>query len=142
MPTRQQGAEENWRASVQPVQKAENSCVFTTAETLEGCFFFFFFNQLPIRHLPFPSQPCGHKGSNISVSRIKCSIEPARHSIPQDTHSASFNEARKPLKLAMGAQFFEDIHVFSVSKTLPSPVQMAQRATCWERRAHGCSPKT
>lgn len=44
-PTRQQGAGENWKPSAQPVQKAENSCVFTTTETQrsKGFFFFFFF---------------------------------------------------------------------------------------------------
>lgn len=42
-PTRQQGAGENWKPSAQPVQRAENSCVFTTAETQREKGFFFFF---------------------------------------------------------------------------------------------------
>lgn len=57
--------------------------------------FFFFFHRLPILHLPFPSQPCGHKGSSISVNRIKCSIDPASHSILQDTPSTGLNKAPK-----------------------------------------------
>lgn len=40
-PTRQQGAGENWKPSTQPVQKAENSCVFTTAEIQRWKGFFF-----------------------------------------------------------------------------------------------------
>ena len=57
-------------------------------------------------HLPFPSQPCSYKASNISVNRIKCLIDPSRRSIPQDTYSASFAGTRKPLKLDTLAQFF------------------------------------
>lgn len=126
-PTRQQGAGENWKPSTQRLQKAENSCVFTTAEIQrwKG----FFFPQLPILHLPFPSQPCGHKGSSISVNRIKSSIDPASHSILQDTPSTGLNKASKPLNLAMLAKFIQDILQFSTRKIPPSPVELVQ--TTW-----------
>lgn len=102
MPTRQQGAGKNWSRSMQPLQKAKNSCVFTTTETQRSKGFFS--HWLPILHLPFPSQPCGHKGSSISVNRIKSSIDPASHSILQDTPSCGPNKASKPLNLAISAQ--------------------------------------
>lgn len=101
MPTRQQGGGENWRGGPQPVQKAENSCVFTTAETQRSIDAFLFFppsDRLPTLHLPFPSQPCGHKESSISVNRIKCSIDPVSHSILQDTFSNGLNKAPKTPK--------------------------------------------
>lgn len=140
-PTRQQGAGENWKPSAQPVQKAENSCVFTTTETQrsKGFFFFFFFHRLPIPHLPFPSQPCGHKGSSISVNRIKCSIDPASHSILQDTLSTGLSKAPKPLNWAITARFIQDILPLSVRKILPSPVQTVQTtwgAGCYTYRGH------
>lgn len=59
---------------------------------------FFSPDRLPTLHLPFPSQPCGHKESSISVNRIKCSIDPASHSILQDTFSNGLNKAPKTPK--------------------------------------------
>lgn len=123
MPTRQQGGGENRRPRAQPVQKAENSCVFTTPETQRSIdFSLFFSDRLPTLHLPFPSQPCGHKESSISVNRIKCSIEPASHSILRDTLSAGLNKAPKPLNLTILAQFL----LFSVRKSLLSGVHMTR----------------
>lgn len=86
----------------------------------------FFFHQLPILHLPFPSQPCGHKGSSISVNRIRSSIDPASYSIFQDTPSTGLNKASEPPNLAISGQFIQEILLLSVRKTLPSPVQAVQ----------------
>lgn len=70
------------------------------------------FHRLPILHLPFPSQPCGHKGSSISVNRIKSSIDPASHSILQDTPFSGPNKASKPFNLAVSAPLTQDILLF------------------------------
>ncbi|KAI4819153.1 hypothetical protein KUCAC02_004424, partial [Chaenocephalus aceratus] len=59
--------------------------------------------------------PCGHKGSSISVNRIKCSIDPASHSILQDNPSTGLNKAPKPHNLAISAQLTQDILLFSPS---------------------------
>lgn len=121
-PTRQQGAGKKWKPSVQSFQKARNSCVFTTTETQRSPIFFFFFSpfhRLPILHLPFPSQPCGHKGSSITVNRIKTSIDPASHSILQDTPSVGLDKAPKPFNLAISGQFSQHILLISVRKILP-----------------------
>lgn len=98
--------------------------------------FFFFFHRLPILHLPFPSQPCGHKGSSISVNRIKCSIDPSSHSILQDTLSTGPNKAPKLLNLAISAQFTQGILLFSARKILPPPVQTTLGAVFYRFRGH------
>lgn len=107
METRHAAASESWK----------QLCFYNRWNTtLERVIFFL--HQLLILHLSFPSQPCGHKGSSISVNRIKSSIDPASHSILQDTPCTGLNKASKPLNLTMLAKFNQDIR-----KTLPSPVK-------------------
>lgn len=139
-PTRQQGAGENWKPSAQPVQRAENSCVFTTTETQREKGFFFSLHRLPILHLPFPSQPCGHKGSSISVNRIKCSIDP-REPLNPSRHPLHWPQQspKTPQPGPNQAQLIQDILLFSVRKILPSPVQTVQTtwgAVCYRYRGH------
>ena len=78
-PTRQQGAWENWKPSARRFRKLKAAVFLQPLKhnaRKEFSLFSFFFHRLPILHLPFPSRPCGHKGSCISVNRIKSSIDP------------------------------------------------------------------